>query len=367
MEYSNPINNIISIIDETKNNIDISNLKLEYSSSKYSAKKNKIWHISINNKYLTRSNTYTINYKCINCQVISSISIIQLLRRIQSNKNCYLCRNKDINKRNNQSKLMLGNKYAEGIQVLPIIKEPLPSLIEQKIESLKIFEDNDDEFKKNYFSFHLTNEEYNKIKPSLISFNNDKNKEINKYEYWPIFKINNQMKFTSMLYNNETNEIFNTSQPILKCKNCNKNWRAKLLEKFKKSFKILCKDCSLVNNIFKIRKFKNYNNELILYQSKLELKFIEWCNQNKIIIINGPNIPYFFNNKDRIYRVDFQIKTTLIEIKDDHIWHKNDLKSGKWESKEKAVYELIKEGKYDNYYLIKPNNWDEYMNKINKI
>jgi hypothetical protein len=175
------------------------------------------------------------------------------------------------------------------------------------------------------------------------------------------------MIYSSVLYDKNQDIIFKGHQPILKCDVCNQTWRAKSLEKFKNDIKILCKECSLVNKIFNIRKTTNCNNDIILYQSNLELKFINWCNDNNIIVINGPKIPYSFENKDRIYKVDFQIKDVLIEIKDEHIWHKNDIKSGKWQAKEKAIFKLIEKEKYKDYYLIKPNNWNEYLNKINKI
>jgi hypothetical protein len=67
----------------------------------------------------------------------------------------------------------------------------------------------------------------------------------------------------------------------------------------------------LVNKVFKIRKTHNINNEIILYQSKLEFKFITWCNNNGIILYNGPKVEYVFNEKSRIYRVDFRINNIL--------------------------------------------------------
>ena len=33
----------------------------------------------------------------------------------------------------------------------------------------------------------------------------------------------------------------------------------------------------------------------------------------------------------------------------------------------RKVYKLIELGKYENYYLITPNNWNEHLEKINKI
>ncbi len=172
------------------------------------------------------------------------------------------------------------------------------------------------------------------------------------------------MIFSSVFYDKSNDMIIKANQPILKCENCGEIWRAKTLEKFKNCHRIMCNTCNLCNNTFKIRNTKNLLNEQIIYQSKLELKFIKWTIENNIIVKNGPSISYDFEGKIRKYRVDFRINDILIEIKDNHIWHVNELKSGKWEAKEKAVQEELVKGVYKDFYLITPSNWIYYLNKI---
>ena len=175
------------------------------------------------------------------------------------------------------------------------------------------------------------------------------------------------MIFTSVMYNKNDNTIFKADQPIMKCDNCDNNWRAKSLEKFKNDIKIMCKDCSCVNKLFNIKASTNINKEKILYQSKLELKFINFCNDNNIVVTNGPKIKYNFNDKERTYKVDFQVKKYLIEIKDEHIWHKNEIDSGKWGAKEKAAKIYIKENNLEGFFFITPKNWNQYTSKLIKI
>jgi hypothetical protein len=153
----------------------------------------------------------------------------------------------------------------------------------------------------------------------------------------------------------------------LKCDNCDNNWRAKSLNKFKNDIKIYCKDCSLVSKTFNLKPFKNINNEKILYQSKLELKFIKFCNDNNIKVNNGPSIKYIFNEKERTYKVDFQIDENLIEIKDEHIWHKNEISSGKWVAKENAAKKYIEDNKLKEFIFITPKNWNDKTSKLIKI
>jgi hypothetical protein len=359
------INNIINIY-ENHNEIEIKNIKLEFSINKYSSTKKNIWHIILNNKILSKKDKYLFKYKCITCNAINIITVISFLRKINKcSFCCLLCNNKDINKRKKQSEFM---KNINKVEKKIITEKTNLSSIQNIInESINLFNALDNDFKTKYFLYHLTEDDYKRISKNIKSFQNGKYTDLNSIKYIPIFKTNNQMKFTSIMYDTKNDILFKAHQPILNCDNCNNNWRSKLLERFKNSIKIMCKNCSLVNKTFKIRNTKNVNNDTILYQSKLELKFIDWCNNNNILVKNGPNIQYNFADKNRIYRVDFQINKTLIEIKDDHIWHKNAVLSGNWKAREMSINKLIECKEYDNYFLIFPRNWDYYLNKLNKI
>jgi hypothetical protein len=349
------LNNIVEI---TKDNIpiEIKSIKLEFSCNKYSSKKNSIYHITLNDRHLSKRDALNIKYKCITCDAVHIVGTTQFLRKINKcSYRCSLCVNKDDTKRLNHSYylLSLDNKDTKGGQCVPL--HPL-SLKEQKEESDRLFEEYDDDFKDTYYSYHLTNEDYKRISKNIISLQNGKYK-IEDLEYWAVFKTNNQMLFSSVFYDNVNNLIIKANQPILRCDNCNNDWRAKTLEKYKNSHKILCSSCTLCNKTFKIRTTKNCINDIILYQSKLELNFINWCNNNSIIVKNGPVLSYVFQGIERKYKVDFMIKDLLIEIKDNHIWYRNDIKTGKNEAKINAVKEAIKNGDYKEYYLITPDIW----------
>jgi hypothetical protein len=341
------INSIQYIINkDTNEKLEINSIKCELFTNKYSAKKASIWCLFINDKQIKKKDNYIFNYKCIVCSTIHNVSTTQILRKINSlTQRCYLCRNNIIRSKE------------------PSIDKSLTDIRNEQIDK---FNNLDDEFKDNYFKLHLTDIEYEKLKKNIKSFNNNNHTDINNYEYWPIYKADNQMIFTSVIYDRINNTIFKAHQPIIKCDNCNLYWRTSSIVKFKNNIKIMCKDCSCVNKIFKIRQTKNINNELILYQSKLELKFITWCNNNGIILYNGPKVEYVFNEKSRVYRVDFRINNILIEIKDNHIWHQNDVKSGKWLSKEDAVKKLVKNNIYEDFYFINPSNWDNMVKKLIK-
>lgn len=353
------INNILEICDENGNKIDINNIKIEFSCNKYSSKKNSIYHILLNDVHLSKRNKYSIKYKCITCDNINNVGTTQFLRKVNKcSYRCYVCCNKEEMKRTNHSLMMKNNMYDKEEN------SKKNSYIDYREYSEKIFNEYDDDFKEKYFEYHLTKEDYKRISKNILSFQNGKYLINDNIEYCPIYKTNNQMLFTCMFYDKTNDILFRPNQPIMKCSNCEITWRAKKIERFKNCHKILCNNCTLCNKTFKIRNTKNIINEVITFQSQLELKFIQWCSNNNIVVKNGPYIPYMIDGVKKIYRVDFQIQDILIEIKDNHIWHREQVNSGKWNKKEHAVFQEIEKGNYKSYHLIMPKNWIKSLNNI---
>jgi hypothetical protein len=356
---SEPIRNrILYSLKELRNKNDNSIIpivkkELKFESSKYSSTKENIWHVFINDNKIKKTSEYLFSYECLSCNKLNTCASTQFLRKIrQAKSQCFQCNN-----------IVLNETEYDRTQKTKIKKEE-KTYREKKEESQIEFETYPDQYKNSYLLSHLSVEDYTRIKPNIISFGNGKFKEINNYEYWPIFKVNNQMKFSYVIYNKINDIIFKADQPIMKCDNCENTWRCNSLETFKNSHKILCPDCKLCNRTFKIRPIKNINNEVIIYQSKLELKFIEWCASENFIVINGPNIDYIFHEKNHKYRVDFKINDILIEIKDFHIWHRNQVESGIWDEKIKAVNKYILDNNLKKYYFITPNNWNQMIKEL---
>jgi hypothetical protein len=366
------VESIIELTDKiTSKTENPKNIRIEYSTSKYSSTQEKIWHMVLNGKKITKKSKLLFKYRCLTCSTIHIVSSTQFIRKFNNiSVRCDDCKNSEEKKRENQSLMMKNNKIATSSNEKEIIKKELEIIIDfikNKEISLKLFNDQDDNFKNAYFLKHLTHTEFEKISKNLISLENGKYTDKSTFEFWPVYMSNNQMLFSSVLYDKINKTIFRPNQPILKCDNCDNNWRAKSLNKFKNDIKIYCKDCSLVSKTFNLKPFKNINNEKILYQSKLELKFIKFCNDNNIKVNNGPSIKYIFNDKERTYKVDFQIDENLIEIKDEHIWHKNEISSGKWVAKENAAKKYIEDNKLKEFIFITPKNWNDKTSKLIKI
>jgi hypothetical protein len=352
------LDSIYEIYDKgSKTKIDIYDRKLKFYSSKYSSKKNEIWHIELNDTILKKTSDVIISYRCVNCNTTNSVSSTQIIRKI--NKCSTFCP---------KCNIINLNSISYDRSVKSNVSEEKPKTLSKIYkDSLIEFETYPNDFKQSYLLSHLSVDDYKRIKPNIIGFCNKNKNKLDDYEFWDIFKTNNQQKFTSVLYDKNNDTIFKADQPVLKCDNCLNTWRAKNIEQFKNAYKILCKDCKLCNRTFKIRSTSNIMGDRIIYQSKLELKFINWCESNGIVVHNGPSIEYFFDDKCLTYRVDFKIDNMLIEIKDFHIWHKNQIESGKWNAKMEGVNKYIEESskpKIKKYYLLTPNNWNQMLREI---
>jgi hypothetical protein len=357
------VNNITHITDTSGLELKDFNLAIEFSQKKYSAKKTAIWHLLLNGKSISRKDVYNFMYTCVTCGSKHKITTVSLLRKINKCSHvCIECVNLNAQKRTTHSTnfaTYVNRRNDTNVQTEPVVK----SYVQKREECLVKFNALDDDYKQAYFNTHLTPEDYMRVRKNIISFHNGKYTDLDDIEYWPVYNSTNQMTFTHMMYHKSQGIIFKPHQPILKCDNCDEHWRAKSIERFKNCVRILCKTCSLVNNTFILRRYQNVNREPILYQSKLELKFINWCNNNGIVVKNGPIISYTFAGKERTYRVDFIIENAniLIEIKDNPkkglYGHRNDFESGKWQAKETAANEQVNKGIYKKYMMITPITW----------
>lgn len=99
---------------------------------------------------------------------------------------------------------------------------------------------------------------------------------------------------------------------------------------------ILEKQMKSREDSWKLKSYSSIFGELT-YQTQHELQFIKFCEKNNVFIKDGPTIDYELNEKTLKYTIDFETSDYLIEIKQDHIWYKEDLESGKIDAKNEAA------------------------------
>jgi formylmethanofuran dehydrogenase subunit E len=367
MDYNTVLRNIVKVYDNsTKRDINISNIDIKLFVSPSSNTKEPVYRIFYDGNPIKKNNNYTCDYKCQSCDRITTVSLNNITRKLKNGiTTCRTCKELVEEKRGKHSIFMKEN--ANDIFNGTFIKQdnnlhPKPVLKDKLNKDQVDFHNMDENFKNEYFKKHLTCEEFDKIKDKIMSFQHEKFKNITKFEYYPCVSIHNQTKFNPYLYDTENDTIENITYIHYRCENCDEIFFNRDLYIQKNKFKILCKDCNFTNNIFKIRTCTNLDDEKIKFQSKLEKKLIDFCNNNKIVIQNGPYLKYKFNDKEKIYRVDFQIPSLgiLIECKDEHIWHIKNVQSGQWDAKVESVNNFItSQDKYKTFIMIFPKCFNE--------
>ena len=360
---------IVSIRDKKDNsNVPLNICLIQKISSIYSNTKIPIYKLIIDNKPISRNNSYLVLYTCQTCNIQNEITLNLFMRKVnKETKCCENCKNNEEEKCKNQSQFMKENihKIRSGDYIKEVIKVKSNSLEEHLKKSNEDWNLEDESFKEHYFINHLTDEDYIRISPKIISISNDKIQSLSEWIYFPTYRIYNQSRFTPMLIHKTENRTEKPNYIKFRCDNCEGEYVHRDIELVKNHLKLLCQQCSLVNKKFNLRKKTLKDGTSILWQSIPERRFIEWCEENKIKIKNGPTVLYTFKEKQHKYRVDFELpdKKLLIEIKDNHCWHNEQVKSGKFKAKELSAIEWCKIHYY-KYHVIFPKTLQKYKDSI---
>lgn len=348
-------------------------ISASYTASKYTSTKQPIWRLMIDGTETTRKTSLLIQYKCLSCTATSTVSMLSFLRKLnkQSPEVCYMCRNQNEEKRKVHSVWMTG----KNIRALPIKVTTRIDARELHFHAKRDFLNLSQESRANYWRRHLTDQKMSAMMPYIQSLRNGNipSERLQRCQYWDVFPSGNQMRFTPVFYDPVDDEVIRIDQPIIRCEQCNNNWRCKNMQPLVGCKKILCASCKLCRRTFKIRGTTNIGNEKLVYQSKPEKQFIDWCAQNNIVVKNGPSLSYEFQSKEKVYKVDFLIPSIgyLVEVKDDHCWHRKQIESGQWLCKEQAANDAIARGDYERFLLLTPttkaNCLQNILKRISKI
>lgn len=232
------------------------------------------------------------------------------------------------------------------------------------------FDNESEEFKTNYSKRNtvLSKEEFNSLYSNCYSINNILREDLNKHQIKFIYASPclNGLKYTNMIEIDRKLEKLDIKIKCCLCDkiikphiaNLKKNIETIKLEKYR------CTQCSFCNTHNSIRLYEPLN---ISYQSKIELDFIKECEKRNIRITRGPKIKYVFNNKECTYFCDFELPdyNRIIEIKENHIYYKKQIESGKQLAKEKYANEYAKNNG-STFELLFPRNYEDFFKSINE-
>ena len=335
------LEHIEKIFDYDLHEIQFSKLEFKYEKRKHSSIYSYVLYLDDNALTRNQIKTYKVQYLC-RC----GKHIIILLQKYLSKKHicCQHC--------------LQNRSYEYNIYTAPYsIKKGIKKCKEKII---KDFNDYDNDFKLNYKNNHLDYNEFFYYLPYIYRLNNiiltDNIRKNILYKY--AYPIDNQFKFDNGITYQSINDI------ALKCNTCGKIFKVHLNNLRNKDINnIKCKKCVFTSIKYPIQLYKNTN---LTYQSNLEKKFLDCCFNYGISVMNGLEIPYWFNNKLHTYITDFYLPDLkiIIEIKGDNHYYKKDLNSGKIDAKNNAAINYVNNHNMKFEFILE--DIDNFFEKIIK-
>lgn len=319
---------IISIIDKENNEWFFDKERIEWRDNLKTKTHSDISSYIINNKIVVTS-FMKIKYRCEICGV-EMISLFHNFKKRKSGE-CISCiRKRTVShthkQRNEKQRKEINKRISKGT------KETMSLFSEEK---KKIMQEN----KVAAINWEERNKKWNKTMSS-------KSKEEKDEMYRKVSKT----------LNNKT--LKEKKEIRVKVK---KSWLEKYgVEHISQNEDILKKQMKNRKDSFTL---KTYNSKFgpIGYQTKPELSFIKYCESNNIVVKNGPIIDYSLNESNMVYKVDFETENYLIEIKSNHIWYDEDLKSGKIKAKNKAANNFAAKNNKKFLFLLDVKDYSKYL------
>lgn len=341
---------ILALFDSSGNEIKYTNKEIKLYKSKYSSAGHEALTLFIDGKPLVnlRNSKIKVEYKC-KCGNVNRIYLSKFL--IKDRLACPHCR-ETVEKKQWHS------------EVLKKIHKGLPYDSKNKAKMKKViydFDNENDEFKNDFYSRNLTSEEFEKALKYIVSIDGVEiaGKKIVFVEH-DISK--NAKKYRQTVLIDNIKHPFKNI--LLKCPLCGTIFSISRPIKYRViSNNFDCKYCYMNNKIFSIKKYMGN----LTYQSKIEFDFIKKCTEKNIEIENGADISYMMNGIKHNYRVDFYLPKYRyqIELKDNHVWHKHQIETGKWELKENAAIKFCDENSM-KYFLLFPKDIEKFFENLER-
>ena len=358
--------NAIIKIENTKTGKIFSNCKFEFKLEKNLITNNdngKSLHLYVNDEYLQKYRDYKVTYKCT-CGRINTICLSKYFCKLEQNK--LVCQHCLQDKRYNN---FIANPYGwDGKRDHPeeYVHNP------KRIKRIYNFDKESDKFKNWYKSkpniltesefYNIINDAYGiEINEEIIILTDDIIKNI---EFIYAYPSTNRLKYVQKIkYKNKYYPI----RFYFKCTLCDEIF-APHLDNIKNGVidlkNPICRHCKFNNKRFSLVKYEPLD---ILYQSGLELSFLVFCEKYNIAVKRGPNIKYNWNNAKHTYKVDFYLPEYgyIIELKENHKYHRDQVKSGKWDAKQNAAIEYANQNNL-NYKLLFTKDVEQFFNCLKK-
>lgn len=326
---------VLRLIDVDGKEINFKTCEIKLFKHKYSSSGRETVTMFIDGNPITgkkKTGKIKVEYKC-SCSRINTICLSKFLSK--KALTCSGCRE-------NAEKIAWHRLYFE------MRRNGLDRGHKKRETATYNFSTEADSFKRDYFRRNLTEEEFNVAINYIYSIDNIEIKGKN-VQFLVAEPAKNAKKYSQyVLIDGEKHRL---SDICLQCPLCGDIFHiTRHLKERINSHNFDCRKCFLNNKTFAIKKYNN-----LTFQGKLEFCFIKECEQRKIKIENGAKVQYIFNGRKHIYTIDFYLPGlhSQIEIKDNHVWHRKQVESGKWAAKEAAARKYCKENSQTYHLLFK--------------
>jgi hypothetical protein len=250
----------------------------------------------LDGKHISKHHPYIVTYECETCHKAVQVGMSQFIHHIQ--KDTPSCR------------------HCQWTKHGKIMQELHQDYYNQFTTELDHDEQHD------YFASHLTEEEFERLRvgmhlpPELV--------------YWPVWKSNDRMRYGSVLYDPDKDVVDKIGRVTCCCQECDAVFSLINIHSLKNKHKVLCKDCSTSRNTFAKRYLVNVRGDKVSVQSREEVKFVNWCNEHGVVVVNGPCLTYIWKGEECTYRVNFELPDVqwLVEVR------KQSMQGGKGVAKE---------------------------------
>lgn len=341
-------NSVVQIFDENGNEIFFTKKEVKLHLFKYSSTHKEKVTLFIDDTPISSSKKYKITYRC-DCGALSTILLEKFV--LKTKLTCKKCvENEDKRRWHGEviRKIHRGESYVKRNSTKQLRKYD--------------FNSESDSFKEEFYKNYLTIDEFIKCKQYIYSIHDIVlgNKEVFflEHENGVNFK-----KYRQMVMIDGKKIPFQKIK--LKCPLCGSIFSISrpIKERVKKN-NFDCRSCFFNNKVFNRKKYE----EGLTYQSNFEFQFIELCKKHNIEIKDGIKVHYYFDNAKREYTTDFLLPNLgfVIELKDNHIWHKKQLESGRWEKKENAAITYCNQNNL-KYIMLFPEDIDNFFKKYCEI
>lgn len=275
---------------KTSTVINLQKVQIKHDNKCQYTVKDPFYKFYINNNKITKLNTYVASINCSHCNSTYTYKLCKIQKYInnvdlslQGKEKypliCYRCMYATTNNYNYIYKN--DNTFITSTQNTLVNSFYKTSLLDElhfrnstSVNNL---------YRNQYFRKHLSSDEFIKNIKSKIVFIDNKKIDWNSsnHVYVPIVKLETKCKlyFITKFFDVANLKYYDTINVSFHCHNCNKLFTISHLCKLKNKQKILCSNCNIIdiNSEYQsIHKIKNLDNEIVYYNTKLELYFIQF-------------------------------------------------------------------------------------------